>query len=95
MVFHGNCWAEIMVEAVLIGAGISNSLQHSSLDCWTLVDFDGDGDLDIVRTVPPNRSGYGLSENSMEWHLVSNKAREVQYLEQATWRVHKFNQVQH
>ena len=86
-----NCWAEIMFEAVSIGAGISNSLQHSSLDCWTLVDFDGDGDLDIVRTVPPNRSGYGLSRGSSEWYKVAQKAREVQYLEQATWHVHKFS----
>ena len=66
--------------------GISNHFQHSSLDCWTLVDFDGDGDLDIVRTVPPNRSGYGLSQTSTEWQLVSLKAREVQYLEQASPR---------
>ena len=86
-----NCWAEIMFEAVSIGAGISNSLQHSSLDCWTLVDFDGDGDLDIVRTVPPNRSGYGLSLGSSERYKVARKAREVQYLEQATWHVHKFS----
>ena len=88
---RGNCWVEVMVEAVPMGAGISNSLQHSSLDCWTLVDFDGDGDLDIVRTVPPNRSGYGLSLGSSERYKVARKAREVQYLEQATWHVHKFS----
>ena len=83
---HCNCWVEVMVEAVSVGAGISNSLQHSSLDCWTLVDFDGDGDLDIVRTVPPNRSGYGVSQGSQEWTRLLWTAREVQYLEQATWR---------
>ena len=50
------------------------------------MDFDGDGDLDMVRTVPPDRSGYGLSRGSTEWQLVALKAREVQYFEQATWR---------
>ena len=44
------------------------------------MDFDGDGDLDIVRTVPPNRSGYGLSQTSTEWQLVSLKAEKCSTL---------------
>ena len=40
------------------------------LDCWTLVDFDGDGDLDLVKTRPVDRTDR-LS------------ARKVLYYEQA------------
>ena len=53
-------------------AGILNKYSHTTLDCWTLVDFDGDGDLDIVRAVPDDGAAY--------------KTRKVEYFEQATWQ---------
>ena len=40
------------------------------------MDFDGDGDLDIVRTVPALERGY----------VANHKPRKVEYFEQATWQ---------
>ena len=48
-------------------AGILNKRSHTSLDCWTLVDFDGDGDLDLVRTVPGWGQGLDLEVGSVFW----------------------------
>ena len=35
--------------------GLASLFEDSMLDCWTLVDFDGDGDLDLVKTTPVDR----------------------------------------
>ena len=51
--------------------GIVNPFEHTQLDCWTLVDFDRDGDLDLVKVGPP-KPAFGL-------------VREVRYYENATW----------
>ena len=65
-------------------AGILHKWSHTSLDCWTLVDFDGDGDLDIVRTVPGLGQGLDLQTGSAIFSLAASKPRKVEYFEQAT-----------
>ena len=51
--------------------GLASLFEDSMLDCWTLVDFDGDGDLDLVKTTPVDRKD-----------LLSLSIRKVLYYEQ-------------
>ena len=86
--FHSNYWVEVMVPVgcAVSCAGILNKRSHTSLDCWTLVDFDGDGDLDIVRTVPGWGQGWDLTQSSAILAKAAAEPRKVEYFEQATWQ---------
>ena len=50
--------------------GLAWLFGNSNADCWTLVDFDGDGDLDMVKTKPSQLGAM-------------TSVREVLYYEQA------------
>ena len=52
--------------------GLASLFEDSMLDCWTLVDFDGDGDLDLVKTTPVDRKDL----------LNGSLIRKVLYYEQ-------------
>ena len=65
-------------------AGIFDKWSHTVLDCWTLVDFDGDGDLDLVRTVPGWGQGLDLLQGEAILSMATSKPRKVEYFEQAT-----------
>ena len=65
-------------------AGILHKWSLTSLDCWTLVDFDGDGDLDMVRTVPGWGQGLDLLQDSAAFSMAAAEPRKVEYFEQAT-----------
>ena len=89
--FHSNFWGEVMLPmgCAVSCAGILNKWSHTSLDCWTLVDFDGDGDLDIVRTAPDWGQGLDLLvdlNGSAIFSMAASKPRKVEYFEQATWQ---------
>ena len=84
--FHCNYWVEVMVPmgCAVSCAGIMDQWSHTALDCWTLVDFDGDGDLDIVRTVPGWGRGWDLLSSPSDFAMASKEPRQVEYFEQAT-----------
>ena len=56
---------------------LSTLLKHTAYDCWTLVDFDRDGDLDLVKVGPANPSAATPTAVGF--------GREVRYYENATW----------
>ena len=64
-------------EALGSAPGIVNPFEHTAHDCWTLVDFDRDGDLDLVKVGPANPS----AATPTAWGF----GREVRYYENATW----------
>ena len=64
-------------EARGAAPGIVNPFEHTAFDCWTLVDFDRDGDLDLVKVGPPNPSA--------ETPAAGFFGREVRYYENVTW----------
>ena len=65
-------------------AGIVDRWSHTALDCWTLVDFDGDGALDVVRTIPGRGRGLDLLSSPSAFAMAAKEPRQVEYFEQAT-----------
>ena len=66
-------------EALGSAPGIVNPFEHTAFDCWTLVDFDRDGDLDPCQG--------GACKPLQEKHLQHGGLAEKcgGYYENATW----------